>query len=100
MNLMYHEYTPFENPEYYIPIMGVYKAEHVQTPLLMLQGTEDNAVAPASALSTYRAYKMASKADVRMILFKDQPHHMTTYPNQLRKVSEEIDWLSNGLGLS
>lgn len=100
MNRMYHEYTPFENPEYYIPIMGVYQAKNVQTPVLMLQGTVDNAVSPASAMSTYRAYKMASKADVRMILFKDQPHHMKTYPNQLRKVSEEIDWLSKGLGLS
>ena len=100
MNRMYHEYTPFENPEYYLPIMGVYNADNVETPLLMLQGTEDNSVAPASALSTYRAYKMASKADVRMILFKGQPHHMKTYPNQLRKVSEEIDWLSKGLGLS
>lgn len=100
MNLMYHEYTPFENPEYYIPIMGVYNAENVETPLLMLQGTVDNAVAPASALSTYRAYKMASKADVQMILFPGQPHHLNTYPNQLRKVSEEIEWLSTGLGLS
>ncbi|HOJ97719.1 MAG TPA: prolyl oligopeptidase family serine peptidase, partial [Methanospirillum sp.] len=100
MNRMYHEYSPFENPEYYLPIMGVYNAENVKTPLLMLQGTEDDSVAPASALSTYRAYKMASNADVRMILFKDQPHHMKTYPNQLRKVSEEIDWLSKGLGLT
>ena len=97
MNKMYHEYTPFEKPEYYIPIMGVYKAENVENPILMLHGTKDNSVVPASAMSTYRAYKMASKADVQMILFKDEPHHMKHYPNQIRKVSEEIDWLKKGI---
>jgi len=66
----------------------------------MLQGTEDDSVVPASALSTYRAYKMAGKAEVRMLLFRDQPHHLNTYPDQLRKVSEEIEWLSKGLGLT
>ncbi len=77
--------------------MGVYNAENVQTPLLMLQGTKDNSVVPASAMATYRAYKEASKADVQMILFKDEPHHMKHYPNQVRKVTEELDWLGKGL---
>jgi len=100
MNRKYNENTPFGNAEYYIPLMGVYKADRVQTPLLMLQGTQDDSVVPAGALSTYRAYKMAGKAEVRMLLFRDQPHHLNTYPDQLRKVSEEIEWLSKGLGLT
>ena len=77
--------------------MGVYHAEKVQTPLLMLQGTVDKAVVPASAMTTYRAYKMGSNADVQMILFTDEPHHMKHYDSQLRKVTEEIDWLVKGL---
>lgn len=97
MNRMYYDKTPFEDPEPYIRNMGVYNAGNVTAPILMLQGTVDNAVVPASAMTTYRAYKMASKGDVQMILFKDEPHHMKHYDNQVRKVTEEIEWLSGHL---
>jgi dipeptidyl aminopeptidase/acylaminoacyl peptidase len=59
----------------------------------MLQGTKDKAVEPASAISTYRAFKEGSNAEVQMILFRDEPHHLKKYDNQMRKVSEEIEWL-------
>ncbi|MBN1166360.1 MAG: S9 family peptidase [Methanospirillaceae archaeon] len=97
MNRMYHNKTPFEDPEAYIPVMGVYHAGAVQTPILMFQGTKDNSVVPAGAISTYRAYKQAGNADVQMILFVDEPHHCRNYPNQQRKVMEEIAWLTRGL---
>ncbi|MEA2045173.1 MAG: prolyl oligopeptidase family serine peptidase [Euryarchaeota archaeon] len=93
MTKMYFDKTPFQDPEAYIPIMGAFHAENVTTPLLMLSGMEDNSVSPASALSTYRAYKEGSKAEVQMIRFKGEPHHLKKYPNQIRKVNEEIGWL-------
>ncbi len=94
MNRMYYDHTPYEDPKSYIPILGVYRADNVETPVLMLQGTKDKSVVPASAMATYRAYKAASKADVKMILFTDEPHHLTKYTNQVRKVDEELAWLS------
>jgi dipeptidyl aminopeptidase/acylaminoacyl peptidase len=94
---MYYNDTPFEDPTVYIRETGFYHADNVTTPLLMLQGTKDNSVVPASGMTTYRAYKKASNADVQMILFVDEPHHCKQYPNQVRKVSEEIDWLKKGL---
>ena len=93
MTKMYFDKTPFQDPGAYIPIMGAFHAENITTPLLMLNGMEDNSVAPASALSTYRAYKEGSKAEVQMIRFKGEPHHLKKYPNQIRKVNEEIGWL-------
>jgi len=93
MTKMYYENTPFQDPGAYIPLMGAYHAENVTTPLLMLNGMVDNSVSPASAISTYRAYKEGSSAEVQMILFRNEPHHLTKYPNQVRKVNEEISWL-------
>jgi len=93
MTKMYFDQTPFQDPESYIPIMGAFHAENITTPLLMLNGMEDNSVVPASAISTYRAYKEGSGAEVEMILFKGEPHHLKRYQNQIRKVDEEIGWL-------
>jgi dipeptidyl aminopeptidase/acylaminoacyl peptidase len=93
MTKMYFDETPFQDPEAYIPIMGAFHAENVSTPLLMLNGLEDNSVVPASAISTYRAYREASGAEVKMILFEGEPHHLKKYPDQVRKVNEEIGWL-------
>jgi len=93
MTKMYFDETPFQDPVAYILIMGAFHAKNVTTPLLMLNGMDDNSVSPASAISTYRAYKEGSKAEVQMILFKDEPHHLKRYTNQVRKVDEEIGWL-------
>ena len=97
MNRMYHDKTPFEDPDYYRPLLGVYHTQNVTTPLLMLQGTTDNAVVPEGAIATYRAYKMGSKSEVRMVIFKGEPHHMKHYDTQLRKVTEEITWITSHL---
>ncbi len=94
MTKMYFDETPFQDPEAYIPIMGAFHAENVTTPLLMLNGLEDNSVVPASAISTYRAYKEGSDEEVEMILFEGEPHHLKKYPDQMRKVNEEIGWLT------
>jgi len=97
MNRMYNDKTPFQNQNYYDPILSVYHTENVTTPLLMLQGTEDQAVDPDGAIATYRAYRMGSKSDVKLILFEGEPHHMKHYDTQLRKVTEEISWITSHL---
>jgi dipeptidyl aminopeptidase/acylaminoacyl peptidase len=94
MNLMYQNKPPFEDPEAYISMLGLYQAEKIQTPLLMFNGTADQAVVPAAAMTTYRAYKSGSHAEVKQILFPGEPHHLGHYENQLRKVMEEVNWLA------
>ncbi len=97
MDEMYYNKSPFQDPFAFQQVLPIYHASDVKTPLLMMIGTNDNSVAPASAWVTYRAYKEGSTAPVRFILFRNQPHHMKTYPAQLRKVQEELNWLDQYL---
>jgi dipeptidyl aminopeptidase/acylaminoacyl peptidase len=93
MDKMYYNRTPYQDPESFRRIIPLYHASRVQTPLLMMEGTDDDEVVPASAWVTYRAFKEGSHAPVRFVLFKGQPHHPQTYQDQLRKVLEELGWL-------
>jgi dipeptidyl aminopeptidase/acylaminoacyl peptidase len=97
MDKMYYNQSPYENPQSFLPIVPLYRATSVRTPLLMMIGTEDIQVDPASAWVTYRAYKEGSTAPVRFVLFPGQPHHMKTPETQTRKVKEELDWLDRYL---
>ncbi|PKL66094.1 MAG: S9 family peptidase [Methanomicrobiales archaeon HGW-Methanomicrobiales-3] len=97
MNKMYYAKSPYEDPEAYVNISPVFRAEKRRTPLLMMIGTDDIQVDPAGAWVTYRAYKEGSPAPIRFLLFQNQPHHMTTVATQNRKVQEELAWLDQYL---
>jgi dipeptidyl aminopeptidase/acylaminoacyl peptidase len=96
MDKMYYAKSPYQDPQAFRQL-PLYQADKVRTPLLMMIGTSDMQVDPASAWVTYRAYKEGSTAPVRFILFKGQPHHMTTPETQARKVQEELGWLDQYL---
>ncbi len=97
MDKMYYNASPYQDPGSFQAILPIYDADKVETPLLMMIGTADNAVVPGSAWVTYRAYKEGSRAPVRFLLFQGMPHHMKTRETQLRKVQEELDWLERYL---
>ncbi|MBN2735237.1 MAG: S9 family peptidase [Methanomicrobiaceae archaeon] len=96
MDKMYYENSPYQDPSAF-QNLPLYQAVNVKTPLLMMIGTKDPQVDPSSAWVTYRAYKEGSQAPVRFVLFKDQPHHMTTPETQARKIQEELNWLDRYL---
>jgi len=97
MTKMYYGDSPYQNPEMYLDILPVYRAGNVRTPLLMIGGTEDQAVEPAAAMVTYRTYAEESQAPVRFIRFPGEGHHPKQYVHQYRKVQEELDWLDKYL---
>jgi len=97
MDKMYYNATPYQDPGAFQKILPIYDAGKVNTPLLMMIGTADNAVVPQSAWVTYRAYKEGSQAPLRFLLFQGMPHHMKTHATQLRKVQEELAWLGRYL---
>jgi dipeptidyl aminopeptidase/acylaminoacyl peptidase len=97
MDKIYYNRTPYQDPESFRQLIPLYHASDVQTPLLMMVGTNDGEIVPASAWVTYRAFKEESRASVRFILFNGQLHHPQTYENQLRKVLEELGWLDRYL---
>lgn len=97
MDEMYYNQSPYQDPQSFLPIVPIYQAKSVRTPLLMMIGTADVQVEPASAWITYRAYKQGSTAPVRFIIFPGQPHHMNTPDTQARKIEEELGWLDRYL---
>ena len=97
MTKMYYGDSPYQNPDMYLDILPIYRAENVKTPLLMIGGTEDQAVEPAAAMVTYRTYAEESQAPVRFIRFPGEGHHPKQYVHQYRKVQEELDWLEKYL---
>ncbi|WP_048151238.1 alpha/beta hydrolase family protein, partial [Methanolacinia paynteri] len=97
MTKMYYGESPYQDPEMFLDILPIYNAANVTTPLLMMIGTEDANVEPASAITTYRTYLEGSSAPVRFLMFPGEKHHPTTYVHQYRKVREELDWLDKYL---
>jgi len=97
MDKMYYVKSPYQDPQAFQQELPLYQADKRKTPLLMMIGTNDIQVDPASAWVTYRAYKEGSSAPVRFVLFKGQPHHMKTPETQARKVQEELSWLDQYL---
>ena len=97
MDKMYYAKSPYQDPQAFRDVIPLYQADKVRTPLLMMIGTNDIQVDPASAWVTYRAYKEGSTAPVRFVVFKGQPHHMKTPETQARKVQEELNWLDQYL---
>ncbi|MFA4826391.1 MAG: prolyl oligopeptidase family serine peptidase [Methanoregula sp.] len=97
MDKMYYAKSPYQDPQAFWHVSPVYQADKRRTPLLMMIGTNDGQVDPASAWVTYRAYKEGSTAPVRFVLFNGQPHHMKTPETQARKVGEELSWLDQYL---
>jgi dipeptidyl aminopeptidase/acylaminoacyl peptidase len=97
MDKMYYAKSPYQDPQAFLDVLPIYQADKRRTPLLMMIGTDDIQVDPAGAWITYRAYKEGSPAPIRFVLFRDQPHHMTTTETQARKVQEELSWLDQYL---
>jgi dipeptidyl aminopeptidase/acylaminoacyl peptidase len=97
MDKMYYAKSPYQDPQAFQQVLPLYQADKRKTPLLMMIGTNDIQVDPASAWVTYRAYKEGSTAPVRFVVFKGQPHHMKTPETQARKVQEELSWLDQYL---
>jgi dipeptidyl aminopeptidase/acylaminoacyl peptidase len=97
MDKMYFPKSPYEDPGFFHAIQPIYQADKRQTPLLMMIGSEDESVVPASAYVTYRAYREGSTAPIRFIVFTGMPHHLQTRATQERKVNEELAWLDRYL---
>lgn len=97
MDKMYYAKSPYQDPQAFQQVLPLYQADKRKTPLLMMIGTNDGQVDPASAWVTYRAYKEGSTAPIRFVVFKGQPHHMKTPETQARKVQEELNWLDQYL---
>jgi dipeptidyl aminopeptidase/acylaminoacyl peptidase len=89
--------SPLEDPELYIRKSPFFRLGEVTAPTIISAGTADRAVPPSQSWSHYRAMQQIGRAEVRFILFPDEPHKLMKYVHQRRKVEEELAWFDRYL---
>lgn len=78
------ESFPWNSPEIYIDQSPLFRADKVNTPILLLHGESDTNVPPGESIQFFTALKMLGKP-VEMILVKGEDHLIVTY-------SKRIEW--------
>ena len=78
------ESFPWNNPEIYVDQSPLFRADKVNTPILLLHGDSDTNVPPGESIQFYTALKMLGRP-VELILVKGEDHHIVTY-------SKRIEW--------
>jgi dienelactone hydrolase len=101
--------NPFDDLELYINESAVFHARTMDTPLLLLHGTDDGSVEWLQAIEFYNALRFNGK-NVILLSYPGQDHHATKLENkidfQIRmeqfydhylKGKEAPDWMVNGV---
>ena len=73
---------PWNSREIYVDQSPLYRADHVNTPLLLLTGDSDTNVPPGESIQMYTALKLLGKP-VELILVEGEDHHIVTYNRRL-----------------
>ena len=67
-------------------------AENMNTPLLILHGTEDPRVHPSQSLEMYRAFKLKGNAPVRLVWYEGEKHGNKVNTNRLDYHLRTLNW--------
>ncbi len=74
--------NPFDDRELYIQESALFNAETMDTPLLLLHGTEDGSVEWLQAIEFYNALRFLGK-NVILASYPGQDHHLDKLENQI-----------------
>ena len=74
--------NPFDDRELYIQESALFNAETMDTPLLLLHGTEDGSVEWLQAIEFYNALRFLGK-NVILASYPGQDHHLDRLENQI-----------------
>ena len=74
--------NPFDDRELYIQESALFNAETMDTPLLLLHGTEDGSVEWLQAIEFYNALRFLGK-NVILASYPGQDHHLSKRENQI-----------------
>ncbi len=69
---------PWDSPELYVNQSPVFRADAINTPLLLLHGLSDTNVPPAESMQLYTALKLLGR-DVEYVQIEGQDHHILDY---------------------
>ncbi len=82
---------PWNSREIYVDQSPLYRADHVNTPLLLLTGDSDTNVPPGESIQMYTALKLLGKP-VELILVEGEDHHILTYNRRLEWHDAFMAW--------
>ena len=88
----------WQNRAAFIENSPVFYLDRVQTPLLILQGTSDDATNPTHSDQVFVFLRSLGK-EVEYVKYKDQVHAPTlwSYPNQIDRLNRTIGWFDRWL---
>ena len=82
---------PWDSPDIYIDQSPLFRADKVNTPLLLLTGDGDTNVPPGESIQMYTALKLLGRP-VELILVEGENHHILTYSKRLKWHDAIMAW--------
>ncbi len=82
---------PWNRKDIYIDQSPLYRADHINTPLLLLTGDSDTNVPPGESIQMYTALKLLDRP-VELILVEGEDHHILTYSKRLKWHDAIMAW--------
>ncbi len=99
---------PWDSPELYVGQSPIFRADEINTPLLLLHGLSDTNVPAAESMQLYTALKLLGR-DVEYVQIENQDHHILDYSKFIiwketilawfdRYLKDESDWWDDKYG--
>lgn len=82
---------PWDRPDIYIDQSPLFRADKINTPLLLLTGDSDTNVPPGESIQMYTALKLLNRP-VELILVEGENHHILTYNRRLKWHDAIMAW--------
>ncbi len=82
---------PWNSPEIYVGQSPLYRADKINTPLLLLTGDSDTNVPPGESIQMYTALKLLGRP-TELILVEGENHHILTYNKRLQWHNAIMAW--------
>jgi len=87
---------PWDSPDLYVDQSPIFKADKVNTPLLLLHGMSDTNVPPSESIQFYTALKLLGK-EVEFVQIENQDHHIIEYNKFRLWKNTIISWFDRWL---
>jgi len=87
---------PWNNKKMYVEQSALFNADKINTPLLLLYGTNDTNVPPGESIQLYTALKLLGKP-VELIEIKGQDHHIVNYKKRIEWQNTIFAWFDKWL---
>ena len=87
---------PWDAPHIYVDQSPIFRADRVNTPLLLVTGMSDTNVPPGESIQFYTALKLLGK-EVEFIQVENQDHHIVDYNKFILWKNSILSWFDRWL---